>query len=104
MKHGHFGQQGRAGPSTARFHMGGNAASNAAVPPSKIIFEGTFENSFYLYSCDTINGTAAVAPNIIGGGRDNDKHTYSFHDTNFFVVKNRNYWLSVFHEIMDEVS
>ena len=73
-------------------------------PPSKIIFEGTLENYFYLYSCDTINGTAAVVPNIIGGGRDNDENTYSFHGTNFFVVKNRHYWLSLFHEIMDDLS
>ena len=76
----------------------------APIPPSKIIFEGTLENSFYLYSCDNINDTAAVVPNIIGGKNDNDDNTYSFHQTNVFVVKNRDYWLSLFHEIMDDMS
>ena len=74
------------------------------VPPSRIIFEGTLENSFYLYSCDAINGAVAVVPHVIGRGNEDEDNNNIYHHRNFFVVRNRDNWLSSFHEIMNEIA
>ena len=77
---------------------------NPVVPlgPSRIIFKGSLEDSFFFYNCEAINGTVAVVPDIIRGGNNNEQG-YSLHESNFFVVKNREYWLSLFYEVMHEL-
>ena len=57
------------------------------VPPSRIIFEGSLENSFYLYSCDAINGTVAVVPNVISRGNDDIDITTVTIAQGFFLSK-----------------
>ena len=74
------------------------------LPPSKIIFQGTMATPFYLYSCDSINGTVSVVPDIIEASSGGDNQIDILHATKFFVVKNRQDWLRLFHETMDDVT
>ena len=71
-----------------------------ALPPTKIIFKGCLENLLHFYHCDSINGTVAVVPDVIKELKiDNPIDAKTF-----FLVKNRDYWLHLFHSIMDDLT
>ena len=78
------------------------------LKPSKIVFKGKLDKNFYFYSCESISAPVTVVPHVISGpgdGNDNGSRGGNvLHSTEFFVVKNRQYWLELFHEVMEKVA
>ena len=70
------------------------------APPTKcrksnILYKGEVEDQLNLFSCESINGPAAVVPN-------HDALDESSRNK-FFVVKNRSHWLKTFHKQVQEI-
>ena len=70
------------------------------APPTKcrksnILYKGEVEDQLNLFSCESINGPAAVVPNHDAL----DESTQN----KFFVVKNRSHWLKTFHKQVKEI-
>ena len=62
------------------------------MKPSKIVTRGVLDDDYYVYPCSAINRPVAVVQ------EQTDPKTHN----RFFVVGNRDLWLTCFHELLRE--